>query len=199
MARVVPGQLPNSFREEVKRGDVGGADGRGGPITPVNVSELHAQKAARAGAASLSDDEIDRLVKEREQARFTSDYKTADVLRDTLEKLRHDADHDGWLRSNEWLQWWLDEAGRVLGPDYEATPEDMLRLRRPTSGANELPASPEGLGVIDGSVGTRSFEIEWRMPLDNRTALFNLLFYRLEMVSAALAPGETACCVINKR
>ena len=61
------------------------------------------------------------------------------------------------------------------------------------SGANELPASPEGLVVVDGSVGARRFEVEWRMPLTNRTALFDLLFYRLEMVHAALAPGESAC------
>ena len=38
-------------------------DGRSGPITPVNVSELHAQKAAKAGSASLNDEEIARLVK----------------------------------------------------------------------------------------------------------------------------------------
>ena len=62
------------------------ADGRSGPITAVNISELHAQKAAKSGAATLSDDEIDRLVKEREQARFTSDYKTADVLREPLRR-----------------------------------------------------------------------------------------------------------------
>ena len=34
----------------------------------MNVSELHAQKAAKAGATALPDDEIGRLVKEREQA-----------------------------------------------------------------------------------------------------------------------------------
>ena len=62
------------------------ADGRTGQITAVNISELHAQKAAKSGAATLSDDEIDKLVKEREQARFTNDYKTADSLRETLEK-----------------------------------------------------------------------------------------------------------------
>jgi len=62
------------------------ADGRSGPITAVNISELHAQKAAKSGAAQLSDDEIARQVKEREQARFTSDYKTADRIRDNLEK-----------------------------------------------------------------------------------------------------------------
>jgi len=61
-------------------------DGRSGAITAVNISELHAQKAAKSGASTLSDEEIDRLVKEREQARFTSDYKTADRIRDTLEK-----------------------------------------------------------------------------------------------------------------
>jgi len=65
-------------------------DGRSGPITPVNVSELHAQKAAKAGAASLSDDEIGKLVRDREQARlqarYTGDYKAADKLRDHLEK-----------------------------------------------------------------------------------------------------------------
>lgn len=62
------------------------ADGRVGSITAINISELHAQKAAKSGAAHLPDDEIDRLVREREQARFTSDYKTADRLRDQLEK-----------------------------------------------------------------------------------------------------------------
>ena len=49
-------------------------------------AELNAHKAAKSGAATLSEEEIDRLVKEREQARFPSDYKTADRLRDTLEK-----------------------------------------------------------------------------------------------------------------
>ena len=90
------------------------ADGRSGPITAVNISELHAQKAAKSGAAPLSDDEIDRLVREREQARFTSDYKTADRLRDTLEKhgvsleLAHEIDWSdvwrgptpGWTTAN---------------------------------------------------------------------------------------------------
>ena len=61
-------------------------DGRSGAIIPVNVSELNAQKAAKSGAAALTDEEIDRFVKEREQARFTSDYKTADRIRDMLEK-----------------------------------------------------------------------------------------------------------------
>ncbi|EOD25255.1 hypothetical protein EMIHUDRAFT_450495 [Emiliania huxleyi CCMP1516] len=62
------------------------ADGRSGSITQVNVSEIHAQKAAKSGAASLDDAEINRLVREREQARYTSDYKTADRLRDQLER-----------------------------------------------------------------------------------------------------------------
>lgn len=63
------------------------ADGRSGPIPPVNVSEMHAQKAARAaGGSSLSDEEIERLVREREQARCTGDFKTADRLRDQLER-----------------------------------------------------------------------------------------------------------------
>ena len=61
-------------------------DGRSGPIIAVNVSELHAQKAASAGATTLADEKIERLVQEREHARFTSDYKTADRLRDELEK-----------------------------------------------------------------------------------------------------------------
>ena len=61
-------------------------DGRSGPITAVNVSELHAQKAASAGATTLTDEDIVRLVQEREHARFTSDYTTADRLRDELEK-----------------------------------------------------------------------------------------------------------------
>jgi hypothetical protein len=60
-------------------------DGRSGPITAVNVSELHAQKAASAGATTLADEKIERLVQEREHARFTSDYTTADRLRDELE------------------------------------------------------------------------------------------------------------------
>ena len=76
------------------------ADGRGGPITAVNISELHAQKAAKSGAAPLSDDEIDRLVREREQARFTSDYSTADRLRDTLEAASLDTKENKWHASD---------------------------------------------------------------------------------------------------
>jgi hypothetical protein len=39
-----------------------------------------------ATAAPLSDEKIDRMLKEREQARSTSDFKTADKIRETLEK-----------------------------------------------------------------------------------------------------------------
>jgi hypothetical protein len=56
----------------------------------LNISELHprmhAQKAAKGGAVPLSDEEIDRMIKVREQARSTLDYKTADKIRETLEK-----------------------------------------------------------------------------------------------------------------
>ena len=86
------------------------ADGRSGPITQVNISELHAQKAAKSGAASLPDEEIDRLVKEREQARFTSDYKTADRLRDTLEK--HGVHLD--TKENKWQS--IDGRSGPIGP-----------------------------------------------------------------------------------
>ena len=47
---------------------------------------MHAQKAAKGGAVPLSDEEIDRMIKVREQARSTLDYKTADKIRETLEK-----------------------------------------------------------------------------------------------------------------
>ena len=86
------------------------ADGRSGPITQVNISELHAQKAAKSGAATLPDEEIDRLVKEREQARFTSDYKTADRLRDTLEK--HGVHLD--TKENKWQS--IDGRSGPIGP-----------------------------------------------------------------------------------
>lgn len=86
-------------------------DGRlSGPIIGVNVSELQAQKAAKAGAAPLADDEIDRLVKEREQARFTSDYKTADRLRDQLEK--HGVHLD--TKENKWHS--SDGRSGAIGP-----------------------------------------------------------------------------------
>ena len=85
-------------------------DGRSGPITAINISELHAQKAAKAGAANLSDEEIDRLVKEREQARFTSDYKTADRLRDQLEK--HGVHLD--TKENKWQA--ADGRSGPIGP-----------------------------------------------------------------------------------
>ena len=61
-------------------------DGRSGPIGPVNISAAHAQKAARSGAPKMSVEEIERILVQREQARARRDYKTADVLRDTLEK-----------------------------------------------------------------------------------------------------------------
>ncbi|KAL1507809.1 hypothetical protein AB1Y20_007417 [Prymnesium parvum] len=86
------------------------ADGRSGPITAVNISELHAQKAAKSGAAHLPDEEIDRLVKEREQARFTSDYKTADRLRDQLEK--HGVHLD--TKENKWQA--ADGRSGPIGP-----------------------------------------------------------------------------------
>ncbi|KAL3917240.1 MAG: hypothetical protein SGPRY_006483, partial [Prymnesium sp.] len=62
------------------------ADGRSGQIGPVNISAAHAHKAARAGAAKLSVEEIERLLLQREQARARRDYKSADVLREQLEK-----------------------------------------------------------------------------------------------------------------
>ena len=44
--------------------------------------------------------------------------------------------------SDEFVQHWIDEAARVLAAGYtHATPEDMLRLRRSTSGVHELPFS----------------------------------------------------------
>ena len=85
-------------------------DGRTGPITAVNVSELHAQKAAKGGAAPLSDEEIDRMVKEREQARFTLDYKTADKIRETLEK--HGVHLD--TKENKWQA--ADGRSGPIGP-----------------------------------------------------------------------------------
>ena len=38
------------------------ADGRSGSISSVNISELHAQKAAKSGAATLPDEEILSLI-----------------------------------------------------------------------------------------------------------------------------------------
>ena len=71
------------------------ADGRTGPIGPVNISAAHAQKAARSGAPKLLANEIEKILVEREQARARRDYKTADVLRDQLEK------HGVYLDSKE--------------------------------------------------------------------------------------------------
>jgi len=61
-------------------------DGRSGSIGPVNISAAHAQKAARAGAPKMSVEEIEKVLVQREQARARRDYKTADVLREQLEK-----------------------------------------------------------------------------------------------------------------
>ena len=83
---------------------------------------------------------IDESEEERAQllALIRAHWRTTAVAA-ALEALRRGSDHGGWLRSNEWLQWWIEEADRVLAPAYEATPEDMLKLRRSTSGAVELP------------------------------------------------------------
>ena len=57
------------------------ADGRSGPIGPVNISAAHAQKAARSGAPKMALDEIEKILVQREQARARRDYRTTSVAR----------------------------------------------------------------------------------------------------------------------
>ena len=115
------------------------ADGRSGPITAVNVSELHAQKAASAGATTLSDDEIARLVQDREHARFTNDYKTADRLRDELEK--HGVHLD--TKENRWQA--ADGRSGPIGPVNisAAHAQKAARAGAPRLSVDEVGDDPE--------------------------------------------------------
>ena len=74
------------------------------------------------------------------------------------------------LGGNEWVQFWIDEARRVLAPAYVPTPADMLKLRRPTSGVAELPfvmpvgGRPEAMVLVD--VGGQTHEMKtWEAEL----------------------------------
>ena len=84
-----------------------------------------------------------------------------------LEALRTSSDSAAYLGSNEWIQFWLDEAGRVLSPGYVPTDEDMLKLRRPTSGAMELPFTMGGSDFVLVDVGGQTHEMRtWMHELD---------------------------------
>ena len=70
--------------------------------------------------------------------RDIQDALSAYLTRDSAEK---DSACDQ-VANNEWLEFWLDEAGRILGPNYEPTPADMLKLRR-ANGKRHLPPGGE--------------------------------------------------------
>ena len=63
----------------------------------------------------------------------------SNAVAQALLEVKAGSDNVSYLSSNEWLQFWLDNAERVLAPGYVPTSEDMLKLRRPTAGMAELP------------------------------------------------------------
>ena len=82
----------------------------------------HLQHGRRAGAPNLSLEEIEKILVQREQARARRDYKTADVLRETLEKhgVHLDTKDNKWQamdgRSGSLVVTTIssDEIGRIL-------------------------------------------------------------------------------------
>ena len=66
------------------------------------------------------------------------EYWRGQAVRDALTQIRAGPDGERYFGGNEWLQFWIDEAQRVLAPGYTPTAADMLKLRRPTSGVVEL-------------------------------------------------------------
>ena len=65
-------------------------------------------------------------------------YWSGKAVRKALKKVQHSHENVTFLRSNEWIQHWIDEADRVLAPEYVPTADDLLKLRRPTSGEQVL-------------------------------------------------------------
>ena len=115
------------------------ADGRTGPIGPVNISAAHAQKAARSGAPKMAIEEIERILVQREQARARRDYKTADVLRDTLEK--HGVHLD--TKENRWQA--ADGRSGPIGPVNisAAHAQKAARAGAPRLSVDEVGTTPE--------------------------------------------------------
>jgi len=180
-------------------------DGRSGPITAVNISELKAQTAAKSGAANLPDDEIDRLVKEREQARFTSDYKTADKLRDQLEK--HGVHLD--TKENKWQA--ADGRSGPIGPvnisaahaqkaaragapklpveeiEKILVQREQARARRDYKTADVLREQLEKHGVYLDSNSNK-----WHSPADGRSGAIVMSSFSDEKVGEILASRQAA-------
>ena len=90
-------------------------------------------------AAALLDltdpNEPDQLAKLRA---LVNAHWRGDAMRKALRKVQNSHENATYLRSNEWVQYWLDECDRVLAEGYLPTSEDMLKLRRPTNGEQVL-------------------------------------------------------------
>lgn len=66
----------------------------------------------------------------------------------------HGRSIEAYLSGNEWIQYWITNAARILDPGYVPTDDDMLKLRRPTTGTQELYFTMEempGAGNLGGS------------------------------------------------
>ena len=59
-------------------------------------------------------------------------------MRKAIGKVKNSHENVTFLRSNEWVLHWIDECDRVLAPDYVPSADDLLKLRRPTSGEQIL-------------------------------------------------------------
>ena len=71
------------------------------------------------------------------------------------------------VANNEWLEFWLDEAERILGPNYEPTPADMLKLRRATDGAQEIAFEVDDVPVVLIDVGGQASQRKfWDLEIE---------------------------------
>ena len=70
--------------------------------------------------------------------RIVKDHWRSKAMRKAIGKVKNSHENVTFLRSNEWVQHWIDECDRVLAPDYVPSADDLLKLRRPTSGEQIL-------------------------------------------------------------
>ena len=94
-------------------------------------------------------------------------YWQTNGVRKALKHVKIGKHHEAYLSSNEWLQYWIDEADRVLKAGFVPTNDDMLKLRRPTSGVQELHFTMRGEDFVLVDVGGQTHEMKtWEQELE---------------------------------
>ena len=124
-------------------------------------------------------------------AEVNAHWKTDDV-RKALQRVQSSHDNVSFLRSNEWIQHWIDASDRVLAPDFVPTDEDMLKLRRSTSGAQVLRFTMRGQPFELIDLGGQTHEMKswaYHMEQDIAGVIFLL----------SLATSTTATCTATGR